>query len=298
VLCLRAWLRIMTLMTGSAFQTLGSPCAAHQHSDLGVLRTCGYGTSEVIALEQETSKADLAVAMACQFIAVFTFALMSVYYFRKGTGAHLDAYISALKTVGLLGVWIYVLVGFIQSILSILVVFCVQLSDQTTLLHVDKQVLQDLAVKLRTTFDPLMGLCTILCVINMAGITRIPDMKHDDRLGKAAGLKFLATRLLLLAGTLQPKILEFILVPKPGDDGRSAFQINVEKVLGPHPGLDHSLAHAAKSPIQVQLWNTSLLCVWCFVVSFINLAAWRRVPVRRHESVVPPLEAPLLGGNA
>jgi len=215
-----------------------------------------------------TSETDLAVAAACQYFAVFCFALLCIHYFPKYQQGAIADYIFALRTVGFLGLWVYVVMGTAQSILNIILAFGGDLNLDTSA-----------AQGLKDNFDPLMSLCTILCVINMSGIFKIRDLTSPKALDRNANTKFLGTRVLLLAGTIQPKILDFILQVKDESTGQSALQIALSKHWN-WPRLDSALEHAGKSDIQIQLWNTSLLCFWCLLVAAANLGFWRKMPCK------------------
>merc|ERR1719335_1129890 len=106
VLALRSWTRIVELMTGSAYTSLGRACHHDQSSwGVGLVKNCGWSFQNVTKLEFHTSETDLDAAMACQYAAVFCFALLCIHYFPKYPFIH-EAnadYIYALKTVGFLG---------------------------------------------------------------------------------------------------------------------------------------------------------------------------------------------------
>jgi len=285
-MALRSWMRTVMLMTGSAYQSLGKPCPHDQSSlAMGILKTCGYSFGDVSELEYRTSETDLEVAAACQYFAVFCFVLACIHCFNaniKGRSGAIVDYMFAVKRVGFIGVWIYVVVGTAQSVMNILLAFAANLNIDTTA-----------AQGIKTASAPLMSLCTILCVLNMGPILKIRDLTNPDYLGSWASAKFMGTRILLLAGTMLPKILTFILAPKDADN-KSALQIALDKYVGPGkwPG-SHAIEHAGQSIYQLQLWNSSLLCFVCVLVAVANLILWRKMPCKPR-GVAPELEARLL----
>jgi len=313
VMALRAWMRTVLLMTGSGFQSLGKPCPPGSNGGFGpgILKTCGYTFNEVSQLEYHTSETDLAVAMACQYFAVFCFALLCIHYFPRyqkieGPRGAIGDYIFALKTVGFIGLWLYATIGFAQSVFNIILTFGTDLGWDTSA-----------AQGLKDAFEKFMPLSTILCVINMIFILKIRDLTEERHLGSKANMKFIGTRVLLLAGTLQPKILNFILAVKDVSTGRSALMVMMDKCFGPNkfPNITHTLDHAGKSEYQIQLWNSSLLCFFCVLVALANLCFWTSMPSKPHHVLVEAelelgeaseerqrakeaLAAPLLGNDA
>merc|ERR1740139_771014 len=58
---------------------------------------------------------------------------------------------------------------------------------------------------LQSTFSPLLGVVTLLCVVNMAFVSKSPLVR--ERLGDAKS-KFMGTRILLIAFDMQQKVLD------------------------------------------------------------------------------------------
>mmetsp|Transcript_50211 Transcript_50211/g.101027 ORF Transcript_50211/g.101027 Transcript_50211/m.101027 type:complete len:460 (-) Transcript_50211:357-1736(-) len=250
VCSMRATCRILAIMTGKA----------HGHDTLQWPRV------QTIEFAMYTS--DLELAALFQFSTVYAFAricgsVLSDRAFFKGEAAGEDAqeYILTIKTAGFLGVWAFVAVGMVRCIFT----FITAEVEQFESFEAMANKLQETALQsVSTVFSAI----TLLCVVNMFIICRMSII--TDKLQKA-NQKFMGTRLLLLAGEIQAKIIAAFTV-------NSALYNHVEK-------------HAQKLNFPIHKWNLtdeqshllhlSLLNFECLVVVIYNLVAWYQLDIEK-----------------
>lgn len=269
LMAIRAEIRILELMTGSAARTR---------------------TKEMIHLNWEgrikwlesTFDADLEVAMAFQFVTVVAFGCLCSKYFgitssissiaNKIQGFYsfyqkppdederiMDAFItttnnltkmgeqssSQLTWAGLQGIWAYSLLGFSRCMLALAIKICKEHDYNKLQNYLETTIFNNLSM--------VFSFFTFVCIINMVIILKMPQLTSDTALGKRASLKFLACRGLLLISQMQMIVL----------DMASKY------VLGDYLNVARN-----------RLINASLLIVECFLVAIWNYFAWR--PQREH----------------
>jgi len=180
-------------------------------------------------------------------------------------------YAWTLKWAGMLGVWCYILLGMLRSIVTIVAVGLSAFNPQfwNDMLH-NYNMLMD-------TFNIVFGYATIVCIINMSLILQIKDTTAKDALGRTANLKFLATRGLLLISQFLPQVLQKWTL----DNGAKETFFHKQRKLTSK--LPKFLSEWHLSVYQSCLLNASLLCYFCLIFAVVNHFFWRRAFKAQHE---------------
>jgi len=223
---------------------------------------------------------DLEIAAICQFCTVWSFArIMSAVLSDTnllhrsrlediegaGDSKELTAvvvaedYKNTIMYAGFLGVWVFVVVGVVRSILDL--AFCMFRSSERFSLLGDS-----LYTSCHDLITTVFSAFTLVCVLNMAIIGNSPIVRH--KLG-GANMKFLGTRILLLVMDMQQKVLDAFVYG-------GALYKSLDKVGGKvqiqSMSLDiHSFEHSDELS---KLKNLTFLNVWILIVAIFNLAMW------------------------
>lgn len=186
-----------------------------------------------------------------------------------GLDAHTVAedYKTTILYAGFLGVWAYVLVGGLRSLLDL--VFCLFRSTQRF-----SEAGDSLFTVAYSTMTTIFSVFTMLCIVNMIIICHSPIVKH--RLGEA-NLKFLGTRILLLVLDVQQKVLDACMYS-------NALWEKMEdkdgKVVLPGGALNVDLASFKHSEELGKLKNLTFLNFWILLVALLNLALWWKMDLQ------------------
>jgi len=246
VMALRATIRQWAIMTCSAF-------AGMHRSD----PTMPW--KEIKNLELATYQQDLAVAAAFQFITcgLFGFACRlalkgitnrATEDKKKDSGKLLHA--------AILGIHAFVVIGLVKSIVSMgLAAMSTNPDMMATVGHVQ--------LIMTTKVDPMFLFATILCVLNMFILGSMDEVQNV--MGNV-NVKFNATRALLLIGQGQMMALQSV---TNGSEKYGMIMNCLHKV----PGLsnlswDFNMEEA-------RLLHSSLLCLECMLVAYVNTRVWR-----------------------
>lgn len=181
---------------------------------------------------------------------------------------HADYYWS-LKWAGLLGVWCYILGGLAHSLFNVSIMFLKATARdegaQQGGAGIDIYVVHD---RVMSVLSPVTGTFTLLAIVNMSIIVQIKDLNDSSALGSTAGLKFLATRILLLAGQMQTVVLHFWV---PDKSGTTKISQMAEKMHFLERFKDYEM-----SEYQEMLWNASFLSCWCLLCALLNAYFWAK----------------------
>lgn len=231
---------------------------------------------------------DLEIAAICQFCTVWSFARITSAVLsdttllqpqhqaddaeatqhgsEPGIGIMARDYKNTILYAGFLGVWVFVVVGVLRSILDL--AFCIfRTSDRFSMLG------DSLYSSWHGSLTTIFSAFTILCVLNMAIICHSPIVRH--KLG-GASLKFLGTRILLLVMDMQQKLLDaFVYGSELYDHVQNVggkLSINMPAVA------IHNLEHSDELS---KLKNLTFLNVWILIVAIFNLAMWSSLDLER-----------------
>lgn len=192
---LRAGCRIWALLTGTAH------CAGPNTND-----GCIASWKEVESHEFALYNSDLELAALFQYMTIYGFCqLMGEYVSHaafmdnvKGVEEREEVVEiqAVIKRAGFMGAWAFIVVGFVRTIISFI---CAELTshDMTELPTLIEQ-------KVEKTFSLLFSATTIFCVVNMLIICNMNAIK--SKMPKA-NPKFLGTRILILCGEVQKRII-------------------------------------------------------------------------------------------
>jgi len=170
-------------------------------------------------------------------------------------------YTFTIKTAGFLGVWAFVVVGAVRCIFDFCIAEAVQFESLAERVGTFQQSVFE-------TISTVFSALTMLCVINMFIICKVSTI--ESHLGKA-NQKFLGTRLLLLCGEIQEKIIAAFTVGKP-----LYHQVEL------HATQYNIPIHRWKfSEEQAHLFHLSLLNFECLVVVIFNLYSWYHLDIEK-----------------
>lgn len=251
VLALRAEIRMLAIMTGSALDPYRNPTPADW--------------MYVKRLELSTYTTDLSLACTFQFFTVWTFGLLVGHYLpgESGRPSKDGPRSSPSFYASLQGVHLYCLCGVVQAVLSILIA-CLRENKENVHAYFTN-VLQNQVVPY---LSPIMLMSTILAVYNMYQLSRMKDVAFQ--LGTDINLKFSATRALLVVAQLQPMVF-------------AAFTEGswFLRKLGHMPswtGLQVVPDFILISVPRAKLWHSAILCIECLAVVLCNVSLWRNNP--------------------
>jgi len=239
LMAMRAEIRIWAVMTGSAwlpYHDMPSPPKTWE-----VVKT----------LEMSTYTSDLEMGNFFQYITIFAFGRLCVFYLQDAP----SEYRYALKLAGLQGVYLYVIFGAIRSIGNLAVAVLGTSKEYSYL----SAVLRDKAL---TQIGPIFSVATLLCVYNMFVLGKMSDIRAH--LG-SANLKFQATRFLVLVAQIQLQVLMGLCV------GSKLYQA-AQKLP---PKYEHIVESWHLSTYRAQLMHAALLNFECLFVVLFNRCVWR-----------------------
>mmetsp|Transcript_143743 Transcript_143743/g.374353 ORF Transcript_143743/g.374353 Transcript_143743/m.374353 type:complete len:442 (+) Transcript_143743:73-1398(+) len=239
LMAMRAEIRIWAVMTGSAwipYHEVSPPTTTWK-----VVRT----------LEMSTYTSDLELGNFFQYITIFAFGRLCVFYLKDAPAE----YRKALKLAGLQGVYLYVIFGAVRSIGN-LAVAVLGASEEYSYLSA---TLRD---KTLAQIGPVFSVATLLCVYNMFVLGKMSDIRAH--LG-SANLKFQATRFLVLISQIQLQVLMGLCV------GSKLYQA-AQKLPPKYSGIVESW-HL--STYRAQLMHAALLNFECLFVVLFNRCVWR-----------------------
>lgn len=177
-----------------------------------------------------------------------------------------ESYKTMILYAGFLGVWAYVVVGALRSLIDL--VFCMFRSSERF-----SSVGDVLFTESYGTITTIFSVFTILCIINMFIICRSPIVRA--KLGEA-NLKFLGTRVLLLVLDVQQKVLDAFVYGSMLFDKMDDIQgkLNISQTRF----NIHSYRHSDELS---KLKNLTLLNVWILAVAVLNLVMWHKLDLER-----------------
>jgi len=263
VMSMRATCRILAVMTGKATG----------HTE--------HYWPRVQTIEFAMYTSDLELAALFQFSSVYAFAricgsILSEAIFSKGPGATQDLeqvdarklvkeYAFALKAAGFLGVWAFVAIGMLRCLFSFVIAEAEQFE---TYAGIASSLQSDALQSVSTVFSAL----TILCVINMIIICQISVIK--DKLGDA-NMKFTGTRVLLLAGEVQARVISAFTVGSTLYEKAEQFSSEL------HKKVQIYIHEWSFSDEQAHLFHLSVLNFECLLVVIFNLITWYWLDLER-----------------
>jgi hypothetical protein len=258
VAALRAGCRMWALLTGTAH------CAG---ADPNI--TCQGTWNEVEGHEFALYSSDLELAALFQYMTIYGFCQLMGEYVSHA--AFMDKVLekeereevveiqAVIKRAGFMGAWAFIVVGFVRTIISFI---CSELSahDMTDLPSFIEE-------KMEKTFSLLFSATTIFCVVNMLIICNMNAIK--SKMPKA-NPKFLGTRILILCGEVQKRIIMAWTWGSPNF-------ILLNSMLHEHKSYTGALnAHTWKFNKETgQLAHTALLTWETFLVVLANFFLWQ-----------------------
>jgi len=241
LMAVRAEIRSLAVMTGSAwlpYHGQDPPAKSWE---------------EVKSLELATYTTDLEVANFFQYVTIFAFGRLCVYYLQDAP----TEYRKALKLAGLQGVYLYVFFGAFRAIGNLVIALLGEI-DKEDRKAAAAAVLRD---KVMTQVGPVFTVATLLCVYNMLILGSMSDIKRH--LG-SANLKFQGVKALVLISQIQIQVLMGLCAGSP------LYQA-AEKLPAKYQDEIHSWHF---SPYRAQLMHASLLCYECLAVVLFNRCVW------------------------
>mmetsp|Transcript_57056 Transcript_57056/g.123488 ORF Transcript_57056/g.123488 Transcript_57056/m.123488 type:complete len:800 (+) Transcript_57056:53-2452(+) len=146
-----------------------------------------------------------------------------------------EEHTSGLQRAGLLGVWFFICVGIVRSIIGIGAAVESEFYGGSGVFSRNEGLAKLICV-----------VATALCIVNMILILKMADIRHPAALGEKAALKFMAARVLLMIG-----------------DGQPVAIITMSHLFG-----------WGFSSYQAKLLHVSLLMLECLGVVIFNFFAW------------------------
>jgi hypothetical protein len=218
---------------------------------------------------------DMEVANFLQFFSVYAFARLCGLFiteFTKGdisnvSSANLDAnqvLRKELKMVirwpAFLGVWAFFLFGMLESLLTFISAELMQWEKY-------KQIGSDLQLVLDEKVSMILGVFTILAVINMVLISNMSMVK--SKLGNV-NMKFNGARLIILVSTIQEKIIRMFTASSPMFEDSSNTKKLIDDVVHYEVAGNISFTDA-----EARLLHVSLLFIESLFVVMWNVWFWR-----------------------
>lgn len=255
VMCNRATLRMLAIMSGSAW-------AAYARANPGIQTQSAW--IHLKAAEQGLYRMDLELAAGFQYVTVASFAyLCACCLDRKFVES---SYRYAMKYAGLQGVYAFVLVGIVRSLGNFMVSIAESLPNEI----VSTDQVDNFQTAVLAKVNAMLTFATILCIYNMFVIGKMHEIQESI---PYCSIKFLATRALILVAQMQPVVLNML---KSNSPVMTKLKWYFE---------DNSAIQAWElSDEQAFLWHSSLLSLFCLAISLWNLIAWSVLPSGRYES--------------
>jgi len=217
----------------------------------------GWHTGDDAITDLALFEENLELAAVCQYYTVFVFSQICVSLMEEQKGS--KDMKTAIKLVGFQGVYAWCLIGSVHSIMIFVIAFSGHHIDTTNPSEVAFLAKAKAAEK---TVGTIASVLSLLCTYNMLVVCKLPFM--DKALPKAS-LKFNGTKILLLLGPNQLKILMSLTTDAAATGAKA-------KLAG---FLDLSTERA-------MLLHSSLLCFECLAVVILNLVSWRKDADRIH----------------
>lgn len=245
VMAMRSLIRIWTVMTGTAFRE-------------------GTAWEDMERLEIATYQMDLELAVGFQFYACLMFGLLCTSFLQHSrivsTGRdrkYTQRYMRIVAYTAVQGVYAFVFIGVLRTIFDITVTYISEVPKY----HDQAQVIQ---VKILDKVGTIFSFVTLLCMLNMFLISRVPDIANGLN---GANPKFTSVRLLLLIAQIQPQVLQAITV------GSTLYMTVRENVAKFH--MEEEFSRWTFTKKQALLAHAAALNVECLIVGCLTWLLWR-----------------------
>eukprot|EP00434_Breviolum_minutum_P039511 symbB.v1.2.035089.t3/scaffold4652.1/size36891/3 len=245
VMAMRSLIRIWTVMTGTAFHS-GIPWEGMER------------------LEIATYQMDLELAVGFQFYACLMFGLLCTSYLQHSrivsTGKdrkYTQRYMRIVAYTAVQGVYVFVFIGVLRTIFDIAVTYYSEMPKY----HDRAETIQ---VKILDKVGTIFSFVTLLCMLNMFLISRVPDIANGLN---GANPKFTSVRLLLLIAQIQPQVLRAITV------GSTLYEMVSQNAEKFH--LEEQFHKWTFTKKQALLAHAAALNVECLVVACLTWLLWR-----------------------
>jgi len=214
----------------------------------------GWHTGAEAITDEALFHENLELAAVCQYYTVFVFSQICISFLEEERAS--EDMKKAIRFVGFQGVHAWCIVGSIHSILLFSLAFMGHHID--TSVDAEKQTLAKLTL-VEQKVSTIASVLSLLCTYNMLVICRLRYMKTAL---PGASMKFNGTKVLLLLGPNQLKILLSLSTPALGANDAGSTKDWLVGLLG-------------LSKERAMLLHTSLLSFECLLVVVLNLLSWR-----------------------
>eukprot|EP00928_Gymnodinium_smaydae_P079491 TRINITY_DN63404_c0_g1_i1.p1 TRINITY_DN63404_c0_g1~~TRINITY_DN63404_c0_g1_i1.p1 ORF type:complete len:406 (-),score=101.08 TRINITY_DN63404_c0_g1_i1:79-1296(-) len=202
----------------------------------------GYHTGDEAETDIALYKENFELAAICQYFTVFVFIQLCVSFLVEQKAS--EDMKTAIKWAGFQGAYAWCIIGSIHSVILFVLAYGGHHWD------LSPEQLEKLE-KGEHTIGMMASAMSLLCTYNMLVICKLDYVKKS--LGNAS-MKFNGTKILLLLGPNQLKVLTLLIT---------------------NPALSAIFSFLELSNQRVRLMHSSLLCYECLAVVIVNFVSWK-----------------------